>query len=93
MLYTEEMHTDDMFLTFIKIIVGFISISTTTAVLCNESDARDVASDLVTELRDEIMNRNSTNDMPAPAGCAEESTVDSKWDNDVGINDIIIIRA
>ena len=83
MLYTEEMHTDDIFLTFIKIIVGFISISTTTAVLCNESDARDVASNLVTEFRDEIMNGNSTDDLPAPAGCAESTAVDSKWDNDV----------
>ena len=72
-----------MFLTFIIIIVG-LSISATrisAAVLCNESDARDVASDLVIKLRDEITNGNTTNDIPAPAGRAdsESTAVDSKW--------------
>ena len=71
-----------MFLTFIRIIVG-LSISATeisAAVLCNESDARDVASDLIIELRGEIINGNTTNDMPAPTGCAdtESTAVDSK---------------
>ena len=70
------------------ILIGLL-ISTTrisTAVLCNQSDARDDASNFVINLRDkiaqEITNLNSKNgsninDM-SPAGC--ESIVESKWD-------------
>ena len=73
------------------ILIGLLISATriSTAVLCNQSDARDDASNFVINLRDEIAqeitnpnskngNNTLTNDM-SPAGCAE-SIVESKWD-------------
>ena len=71
------------------ILIGLLISATriSTAVLCNQSDARDDASNFVINLRDEIAqeitnpnskNGSNTNNM-SPAGCAE-SIVESKWD-------------
>ena len=72
------------------ILIGLLISATriSTAVLCNQSNAQDDASNFVINLRDEIAqeitnpnskNGNNTNDMLPRAGCAE-SIVESKWD-------------